>query len=364
MAKRGFGFSAKDNGCSSVTEEVAVLAREDGHQVFTALEGLAMVRYENLGFPIGTPPNWRGMMNFNSPTDDDKKLPPFDAAAFLNKTQPDIIVTGLGSPINIQRQIAEEATRRGIPLVVCEDFWSKIPGHLDAAKVKPALILTVDDYSIALNRKAFPGVGQRVVGNPGAKEVPVPSEVEAQVKKIRDEGFDTIYVFAGGGASATNELALLLQCLEKTPGNYCIVPRFHPKVMTWKVPGENRTYGELWTEYLKPFAERVRYVEAKSTDPVAVSESADVLVSGFSTLMTTAAYHGKRVICLKTEETMASLKAHGEHYTEIPQVALGLASVVDEPTDLSLLGKPSADALRKLIPYDANLAWEHIQTLL
>ena len=138
MAKRGFGFSAKDNGCSSVTEEVAVLAREDGHQVFTALEGLAMVRYENLGFPIGTPPNWRGMMNFNSPTDDDMKLPPFDAAAFLNKTQPDIIVTGLGSPINIQRQIAEEATLRGIPLVVCSDFWAKTMSKSHPARATPS----------------------------------------------------------------------------------------------------------------------------------------------------------------------------------------------------------------------------------
>ncbi len=358
-------FVAKDNGCSSVTEQVAVLAREAGHDVVTALEGLAMARYEALGF-TGEAPNWRGMVNFNSPTEEDKKkkLPSFDAMKFLDETRPDIIVTGLGSPINIQRDIAEEATRRKIPLVVCEDFWAKSPGHLDAAKVNPTLILTVDDYSIALNRKAFPHVSMAVVDNPGAKKVEVPPEVEAQMKKIREEGFDTIYVFAGGGASATNELALLLKCLEKTPGNYCIIPRFHPKVMAWKIPGESRTYGELWTEYLAPFAKRVRYVEAKSADPVAVSDSADVLVSGFSTLMTTAAYCGKRVICLKTSETVASLKAHGEHYTEIPQVALGLAHAVTEPTDLSQFGKPSTEAIKKLIPYDGKAAWQHIQELL
>lgn len=359
-------FVAKDNGCASVTEQVAVLAREGGHEVFIALEGLAMARYEVLGIPIYELPNYIGAVNFKEPScpAETYAVHNFSAAEILKKIRPDLVVTGVGSPINIQRDIAEEATRRGIPLVLCEDFWSKIPGHFDIAKVKPSLVLTVDGYSAELSKPFFSGAEYHVVGNPGVKKVPVPQEVETQLHAIRDEGFERLYIFAGGGASATNELSLLLQCLEQTSGRWCIIPRFHPKVAQWTVPGEHRTYGELWKEFLKPFSEHVRYVEAPSTDPIAVAPSADVLVSGFSTLMTTAAHYRKQVICLKTPETIASLKAHGGHYTEIPQVALGLASEVTKPTDLSQFGMPSVEALKKLVPYDAELAYKYICALL
>ena len=370
-------FAAKDNGCSSVTEEVAVLARGAGHDVMTVLEGLAMARYEKLGFPVRVAPNRAGCVDFRAPTDEEKGrgVDHFDAHNYLRAVSPDIIVTGLGSPINIQRDIAEEATRHGVPLVVCEDFWAKSPGHLDPTKVWPHMILTVDSYSTALNARTFPNQEhtdtqyrerhneQHIVGNPGVKKVEVSSEVRAQVEALRGE-FGAVYVFAGGGpASCTAELDLLLQCLAKTPGKWCLVPRFHPKYAKLQLSGMEKPYGGLWAEYLAPFADRVRYVDAPSTDPIACV--ADVVASGFSTLLSTALWNGVPGVCLRTPETIASLKAHGAHYDEIPQVALGLVPAVIAPTDLSPFGKmPSDEVMKKLVPYDAKLAWQHIRTLL
>lgn len=357
-------FVAKDNGCASVTEQVAVLAREDGHKVICAIEGLAMKRYEALGFVDKSPPNHWGCVDFRAPTGEERKrgADVFGAVEYLEKVKPDIVVTGLGSPINIQRDIAEEATRFRIPLVVCEDFWAKSVGHLSHNKVNPEMILTVDEYSVLLVDKAFPKAYKIVVGNPGVKKVQVPENVQVGME-ILHRKFGRVFVYAGAGPeSTTAELNLLLRCLEKTGGNWCLVPRFHPKYEKLQLPGMEKPYGEIWREYLAPFSARVRYVEASSTDPVAVA--GDVVLSGFSTLLSTALWNKVPAVCLKTPETVAALKAHGEHYTEIPQVALGLVPAVTEPTDLSQFGLPSEDALQKLVPYDAALAYKHIRELL
>lgn len=357
-------FVAKDNGCSSVTEQMAVLARGGGHKVFTVLEGLAMARYEALGFPVREAPNFAGCVDFRVPTDEEKErgADKFDATEYMERVNPDIIVTGLGSPINIQQKIAEVTTRWSGFLVVCEDFWAKSPGHLSPRWVRPNMILTVDEYSVVLNKRVFPNARQYIVGNPGVKDVTVPDEVLRQMNALRAE-FGKVYVYAGAGPdSTTAELDLLLKCLKKTPEDWCLVPRFHPKYEKLQMPGMEKPYGELWREYLAPFSERVRYVEAKSTDPVACV--ADVVASGFSTLVSTALYNGVAAVCLRTPETVAALKAHGEHYTEIPQVALGLTPAIIEPIDLSQFGMPSAEAMKRLVPYDAKVAWGYIQGIL
>lgn len=354
-------FVAKDNGCASVTEQVAVLARDAGHTVICAIEGLAMKRYEALGFNLRAGNNFRGMVDFRAPTDEEKRIY-FHAGRYLDVVRPDVIVTGLGSPINIQRAIAEEATRRGIPLVVCEDFWAKSVGHLSREKVRPVMILTVDEYAAEMVDEVFPDSAVGIVGNPGVKKVEIPESVQERMRALRAE-YEKIYVYAGAGSeSTTAELNLLIRCLENTKCDWCLVPRFHPKYEKLKLEGMEKPYGEIWREYLAPFTEQVRYVEAPSTDPVACA--ADMLVSGFSTLLSTALWHGIPAICLNTPETIAALKAHGAHYEEIPQVALGLVPAVTEPTDLSRFGMPTAEALKKLTPYNATLAYSYICALL
>lgn len=358
-------FVAKDNGCASVTEQVAVMARKDGHTVICALEGLAMKRYETLGFPIHEPPNYAGVVNFKEPKNEEEAriVRSFSVANLFGEIRPDIIVTGLGSPINIQAQIAEEATRRGIPLVVCEDFWSKSPGHLEPSKVKPTFILTVDEYSVELSKPFFGGAEYHIVGNPGVKEVEVSEGVRAQMDALKKE-YDGVCVYAGGGPeSILSELHLLMQCIEKTRGKWCVIPGFHPKYDKEPSPQTGKSYGEVWREFLAPFGDRVQFVKA-STDQIAVC--ADLVASGFSTIMSTAVFKGVPAVCLNTQATRDALNAHGAHYEGIiPQVVLGIAPEVTEtePSDISWIRLPSREVLQKIIPYDAKMAYEHINKL-
>jgi len=356
-------FVAKDNGCASVTEQVAVLAREGGHVVAVAAEGLAMARFEKLGFNLRFMDNYRGMVDFRAPTEEEKGMH-FNAVRYIDCVKPDIVVTGVGSPINIQSALAEAATHREIPLVICEDFWSKSPGHFDATKVRPTMILTVDNYSIELNKQTFPHVPMHVVGNPGVKDVDVPSTVQTEVEALRNkEGFDGVCVFAGGGPeSILAELRLLMGCFEKTPGKWCVIPGFHPKYNKLKLEGMSKPYGEIWREYLLPFSDCVRYVKA-TTDQLAMC--ADLVASGFSTIMSTAVSRGVPAVCLNTTETMSLLLEHGKHYTEIPQVALDIVSEVKEPRDISFaLTLPPPETIAEITQYDPKMAYEHICELL
>ncbi len=358
-------FVAKDNGCASVTEQVAVLARDDRHQVFTALEGLAMARFEALGIPIYEPPNYIGAVNFKAPSCPAEKyaVHNFSAAKLLDDIRPDIIVSGIGGPINMEQSVAEEASLRDIPLVLAEDFWAN---SVRFKGMNPAMVLTVDDYAKEVVSNAFPKARVHIVGNPGAKEVEVPAAVQAKMDELHHR-FDMVCLFAAGGGDATApELSLLMQCLARTRSNWCLIPRFHPKWVPQKVPGTEETYGEVWEKLLASLEgvqdRIIRDVVAPSADPVAVE--ADMVLSGYSTVMTTALQYRVPAVCLKTSVTVEALKESNPCLPEIPWVGLGLAPAVTEPVDLSKFALPSDEALKKIIPYDAALAYKHIRELL
>lgn len=344
-------FVAKDNGCASVTERIAVLAREKGHHVFIFAEGLAMQRFRDLNFTL----HFAGEVDFiDTPF-------PFRAEIELDDISPDIVVSGLGNPINIQRYVVEEASRRRITLVVCEDFWAKSVSHLDRDKVNPEMILVVDDYSRSLVEKAFPSARVHVVGYPGAYKLETSENVQARMDELR-RVFGEIYVYVGGGPCTTSELIFLVKCFAKMPAG-CLVPRFNPKYENRMVPGTKKTYGSLWRKILETIGDRVVYMDAPKTDLVVVS--ADVVISGFSTLLVTALWNGITTVCIQIPETFQLFKEENMHLTEIPQITLGLASKVTKPTDLSrFVGIYNKEARFKLMPYDAQKAYDHICELL
>lgn len=89
---------------------------------------------------------------------------------------------------------------------------------------------------------------------------------------------------------------------------------------------------------------------------------ADVTVSGASTILTTAVAMGNIAISLGTEaikETFAK-----RNMSTVPQVAMGWAHNVEEPQDLSRLGRPTKDALKKLQPYNPLKAYKAVEEVI
>lgn len=268
------------------------------------------------------------------------------------------VLVGESKPIYAERLIAYAAMKLktfgvNIKLICCQDFWNS--GVIVAPDIVYDMAHVNDEYAAELTLKTYPYLTERdivVRGNPGVKTVSVRESIREQYKELRTK-YDVVYFFPGGGEPRTSsELAILRRSLENTPGRWCLVVGWHPKLV--------EEYGELWREAVRPFGSDVIEVSPGTGDEW--GSTADVVVSGFSTVMTTAAYAGRRVIAIKTPEAIATLQERS--MDEIPQVAMGWADCIDEPADLSCRGFIDEGAHKKLVPLDVQKAYESIVELL
>ena len=355
-------FVSKDNGGSAMTIPLARVLEFNGHKVFSITEHLATKRFTDAGFKpyfgttkdIATDPFY------------------FDVYAALCDIVPDIIVVSAGWPIHLEQLFAVFANQMDIPLVCIEDYWAV------SCKIKPAcpnMVLSIDTYGEEIAKKLF-HADMRVVFP--QMELPVFSVGHHEVGAILDaqndkkgiqifvektQDFEFAVTLIGAGEQTASQIKLILKCMTKSTGRWCLVPRFHPKTLEWK--GEDgRVFKDVWNELLQPFADRVVYVPEVKTETVVAA--ADIVASGFGTMMTGAAYIGKPTLCLKTPETMADLNwQSGGWLQEVPAVALQCADVVTEPTDLShFIGKTYSRAQEEFQPYDPEKAYVAIAQLL
>ena len=334
--KRLLLFVAKDMGSSNVTLDLALKCVAEGHEVHAVTEGLASKRYI-LG---GITPRFVGTVNF--------KTEPFtlDVPKMLEALKPDVVVTGLGSPINLEGAFGVVSNALGMPLVECEDFWN---GHSRSA-ANPDLLLTLDEYAAELMRKSHPRTTVEIVGNPGVAGY----ELAPEVVGLRRH-FDRVFVYPGGGDYTTDEIRFLAACLKQTSHNWCLIARFHQKWMKEKNPADGRPYGDMWKEMLQEFRERVVYLDSVKVTETIVA-AADGTFSGFSTLLTTSAFHNCPTGSLHLPSVMASLKAQA-NLNEVPIVKLGCAHSLAEPVDLAGLAPPPPENVAKLKPYNVDAAY-------
>ncbi len=337
-------FVAKDMGGANVALPLAKVCRGKGDDVVVITEGLASAMFEKENFSL----YFKGTINFSEE--------PFtlDAKKVLLKSRPQLIVCGHGGPINLEREFAIAANVLRIPLVAIEDFWN-CSIRLEA---RPDLVLTLDEYAASLAHKAYPRAKIVIVGNPGVSMVGQISCLP-EVDKLR-ERFDTVITYIGAGSWTEEEIDFLLSCLKMTSGNWCIIPRFHPKWETQLHPC-GQPYGKIWRQKIEVLGERVVYLDQiKSTDPIAAS--ADITIASFSTLLTTAAAAGKVAISIWLPQAKESLFKQAK-LKAVPIVALDCAYSLEQPMPL-VFSPPLASARAKLKPYDAQVAYQALSEFL
>lgn len=318
-----------------------------GHEVTVIAEGLAAGIFEKAGFSL----YFKGTVNFADE--------PFtiDAHAVLRKIKPDAVVTGLGSPINLEQQFGLVANELGIKLIECIDFWRGV----NRSTANPYGVLVLDEYDAMLTHQLHPAAGKLIVGNPG---VPQPGSIipAPEVADLRTE-FTKVYTYVGSGERTADEIEFLVACLKLTTGNWCLIPRFHPKHAKRACPEEGRaieaggrTYGEVWTEMLAPLGSRVVYLPTVTkSDPVVIAS--DATFSSWSTLLTTSAQAGKVTASLWVPSARDELKEL-TGLDQVPIVELGCCHSLTEPVDLSGLTPPDPAHVAKLKPYDPEVAYK------
>lgn len=328
-------------GSAGVVGPFVKAALSASHEVLVISEGLASDRLSNEGIKLSL----RGPVNFLDT--------PFflDPVSILQANKPDCLVIGESEPINLELHFAQVARKLGVKIVEIGDFW----GGWVRNPVRPDVLGVLDEADAESAHRRF-GRSVRVVvsGNPGLKPVTVSDDLRQEMDGLREQ-HGMVIVYVGGSPKQTGpELELLVQCVQMTLG-CCVVPRLHPKYAKVVSPS-GKTWGEVWQDILSPIQDRVFSIRTvvPNTDPIACA--ADLTLSGFSTVSTTVAGMGGRVVMLGTQATMDGL-LEGSALSEIPLVALG-ASLVAKPMDLTHVG--GALSPGKLVPYDPQKLLEAI----
>ncbi|MBI2098088.1 MAG: hypothetical protein HYT49_00285 [Candidatus Wildermuthbacteria bacterium] len=327
----------KDMGGANVVAPIAQVLSNQGHEVFPVLEGMGAYLWSQL---CSVPPIFRGT--------DDYRIVPFslDVGAVLGYYRPDVVVVGVGSPSHLEGEFARAAQIHHIPLVLMEDFWGGFR-RITGLRRPPDLALTLDEYSSSLVRQDF---GRKtkicITGNPGVR---VGVEPDPEVYWMRYGG-ELVIAFCGGGSETAEQIDLLSQCLAVTSKPWKLIPRWHPKEADRpdKKNG-NQPYRETWNALLAPLGDRVVRVDGPPTDNIVVAS--DLVLAGFSTLLTTAAKAGVPVAALVTPAVQKSLQEESG-LLEVPQVVLGVADLVVTPVNLALLNPCSSEARDQLMPFD------------
>ena len=328
-------------GAANAVIPIARVAQNAGDIVTFISEGLATERVRAAGFE----PVFTGSINF------EKEPFEFDAEKALTQIEPHFVVVGQSAPINLEERIALAANLRNIPVVSVTDFW----GGSVRSSAKLTSIVCLDEFDRELAIRAHPKVHHTLVGgNPG---VPTPEERERiiGVSKTLDYlhcRYSGIIVYVGGAPErTTGDLGLVIDSLRMTPGMVGLIFRPHPKHVN-RTDNAGRRYGDIWNEILYPRLGDKYLGEFSNLSADAVVASADVVISDFSTMLTTAASLGKRTVSLVTPNSMQALTKLSNSPV-IPQVHLGLSFAISKPTDLREVLYPQEEALARLKPVDS-----------
>lgn len=281
---------------------------------------------------------------------------------FFSPTSPGVIVIGENDPAHAEIQAVRAARLlprpRFSPLMVVQvqDFWN---GHArmftsgDAIEVcgstdfrfgvAPDLLITTDMCANELARKdERMGVSRVcVAGHPQVRFVELSIDVMDQFNALRRE-MDRVIYYAGSGESTDEEMRLLAACVRKTPGPTHVVLGFHPKMTQ---------FHERWERLAAELFERFYIAKPGTGDEWA---RLTTVVSGYSTLLVTAAAHGQLAISLDTDETRRTL------YTKVQLERYPCAhGYVREPICLFDVKHSKIEFL----PYDCSKAWEEIEDM-
>ena len=354
MAKLRLTVVSKDNGDTKMLLPIAREARQWGHEVAILAEGMGVDHYAK-----------QGVKTFFSDVPDPDPKTSFDAEFFLEYFKPDAVLIGFPGPNHLSKEFGLAANKKNIPLVGVEDYWGQAKRDQDF-KLQYSLLLTIDDYAADLAKEFLePEVPVSVIGNhtvPGS-DYYSPEAVLTRIKELKAR-FEKVFVFGGGACGhTTEELKLLVPSLQKTPGNWCLIPRFHPnyKKKSAEEIGDKRNFEEVWNELLLPLGDRVVRLDAGNSDDMAVV--CDAYFSGLGSSMNTAIARGNPTIAILTDTTMEVIRNGG--LDVLPAVRLGGARPLTEVQDLrSLLVPPTDEVRKKFKPLDANLAVKEIEKLL
>lgn len=331
------------------------------YDVVIVAHGRSVEEWESYGFQI----TYAGPDDANEPFD-------IDPAETVRKENPDIIVTGLSSPMRIEESFAFSARARHCKIVYMEDDW----GGISRSKIAADLVLTIDRIAEMIYRlhpiykKLSSDTHRcRIIGDLVATAIAeeIPSATRVAFEKAKGNAGRAILLALPKRSEGRDVVEITLRSIALTSrrDTVVVIPRFHPSTKD-----EDRA---IWVTMISIMGDAmpgsVQLVDLKhKTEHLAMLTDGTFAAAGSA--LRAAAYAGKMPICVCTETLLSRLKYDygGRHH---PLVTVGIGLEVSRPTSLYKLEyiHNSAQNLAKRkellspLPFNAEAAADAIRAL-
>lgn len=313
-------FITKDIGGFNAAYPNTQALRNAGHTVHVVAEGISGEKWEKQGYA----PYFKGEVDF--------RKTPFacDVEGILTALKPDMVITTLGFPINLEARFSEAANRLGIPLGWIEDVW----GAHTRSQTSPQLILCFDEIGkeiIGQKRDRFAKTHIETTGDFGLETMKnlaqIPAEMRQEVYRLK-QTFKYLVCLAGQGPFTSDMITFLKGSLDQTPELCAVIPRLHPKY-------KGTEHMAHWQKLLESFpVNTIVDIPGISSDQLAVL--CDITWSTFGTGLRYAAYYGNMVVSVLTPATQAGM-IEQTGLKQYPLATFGAAVEAMGPVNLNIL---------------------------
>jgi hypothetical protein len=305
---------------------VACELENKGHEVLVVAEGLSMDEWIKSGRQIYGGLPRKGTFDPNT-----KMRTGIDPQTVFWKFCPDLLITGLGSPIHLGEKFGLAANSLRVKLVYIEDVW----GVHKRSRAVPDLVCTVDPYGVELvddhYRQVIIQSGLPKVFITGAPAMDNLTKVvpDPLVKNIIDqENFDRVILIGGQDESTTPVVNGIVNASKLSDLKWLILPRFHPKWMT----DESKTqYRDEWIRLLGETPSRHKVLWTPNVpDMRTLIPLATCVVSTYSTCLIEAPGLGSASVSWISQIGMQKTK-QSLGVEEFPAISMGACSAVFSP---------------------------------
>lgn len=316
---------------------VVAMLRARGHKVTVVAEGLSLAKWIDAG-----------EVGYYGQSESSSQINPLSV---LEDVHPDLIITGLGEPINLGEAFGLEANRHGIGLGYVEDVW-RVHAR---SKAVPDFVCTLDPFG----KKGIEGHEPyqnhmpriHVTGNPAIDRL-VSIKPDDYVSTVCDR-YELAILLAGQDESTTPVIDGLIEALTTMANEgkrVLLIPRLHPKFVS------RQEFVGPWLGALAKAPCEVLWVSPKVSTDQLIS-SVDMTVSTYSNALVGAAHKSIAVSWVSDigREKMRGALGGLEHF---PLVDYGCAIEVSTPEEFLAITPETRDAVRarcrEVLPNDGN----------
>lgn len=350
-------FVTRDKKPGMIATRIARVLQAESAAIRVVAEGLSVAEWNGAGFDNCLVAE--GPLDIKTPWD----INPDEMLKMIN---PDVLVTGLSSPIRMEERFvkAMAMTNLNKPVVALDDNW----GAIHRCKHSVDLVLTIDELGKKLVSQclayAHHNYKVEIIGDLSATaaQEPIP---QATIDAFNKAKGDAEYAFILASQKWPEsgdivEIGLASCALSlKAGARLVVIPRFHPGAK----PEDRERWNQMVAQFSEEFPDAVKILGDQSINTDHLATLADGVFAATGSALRAAAYAGKISLCIWTSRIAKKLlfECGIERHPLVAATVAGCCEMRTPRSIINLVRMLSRDTrprqeLLVPIPFDAEKA--------